>query len=179
MKNEYEKQAQEFLTKTKTTLEVVEATEQTAPLWSKKGEKHGIRYEVTLKNDRAKYIFDFWDSIKNAEIIEAVKILKPYGWAYENARAERVLHDNNIGIGHAKTQKGKAELLETLKPSAYNILACLNLLSEDNFEDFCSSFGYETDSIMALKTFEACKEQDRQLRRLFSMEEIELLTNIQ
>lgn len=65
------------------------------------------------------------------------------------------------------------------KPTAYSILACLSPLYEDNFEYFCASYGYNTDSINALKTYEAVKEQDYQLKKLFSQEEMEKLAEIQ
>lgn len=64
------------------------------------------------------------------------------------------------------------------KPKVYDILACLSPLYEDNLKDFCDAFGYDEDSITALKTFEACKDQDRMLRKLFTSEELERLTEI-
>ena len=183
MNTDYKKQAQEFLTQTKTTLEVVEAKEQTTPLWAKKGEKHGIRYEVTLKNDRAKYVFDFWNSIANAEIVEMAQEINQLQ-SNESSRFYHVqdfLKKHDITLGRIDLMKHEVvkKVKQAIMPTAYDILACLSLLHEDNFEDFCSSFGYEPDSITALKTFDACREQDRQLRRLFSMEELELLTEIQ
>lgn len=64
------------------------------------------------------------------------------------------------------------------RPNEYDILSCLNTLSENNFPDFCDAFGYDTDSIKALKTFEACQEQDKGLRRIFTDIELEKLNNI-
>ncbi len=65
-----------------------------------------------------------------------------------------------------------------VKPSAYSILACLDVMYEDTFEDFCSSFGYDTDSIMAEKTYRAILEQDRMLRKIFTNEQMEMLSEI-
>ncbi len=88
-----------------------------------------------------------------------------YGFDYwgSMADAEKIKH----GEGHGT------------KPKAYEILACLNPLNGADFEDFCAEFGYNEDSIMALKTFEAVREQDRNLRKLFSVEQLEALTEIQ
>jgi len=66
----YKKQGEDFLTETNTTLEVVEAVPQKSPLWTKEGEKHGINYSVTLKNDRHSYTFDFWGSVADKELLE-------------------------------------------------------------------------------------------------------------
>ena len=64
-------------------------------------------------------------------------------------------------------------------PSEYDILACLIPTYENTFEDFCLAVGYDTDSTTALKTFEACKKQTTELKKLFTEEELQLLTEIQ
>ena len=43
---------------------------------------------------------------------------------------------------------------------------------------FCSEFGYDNDSIKALRTFEACKEQTENFHRLFNKEEREILREL-
>ena len=65
------------------------------------------------------------------------------------------------------------------RPLAYDVLACLDPLFEDNFEDFCDSYGYDSDSIRALKIFEACQEQERGLKRIFTEEQLQKLSDIQ
>lgn len=135
MKTIYKQQAEQFLTDTKTTLEIVKAIPQKKPLWCKDGEKHGINYWVTLKNDRHSYSFNYWGSIADAE--------------------------------------------KDTKPTAYSILACLSYTPSENFEDFCDNFGYETDSITALKTFEAVQEQEKNLEKLFTVAELTKMAEIQ
>lgn len=45
------------------------------------------------------------------------------------------------------------------KPSKYDILACLTKSDPGSFEDFCSDFGYDSDSRKAYHIYEAvCKE---------------------
>lgn len=177
--NEYTAQAEKFLTDTETTLSIVEAVPQRDPLWAKKGEKHGIQYSVTLKNARGEYTFDFWNSIVNREILEAIDNIKGASWDNERVQAERILEKNCINwkyIQHSKDRK--EELKKKYIPNAYDILACLSPLYEDTFEDFCWSYCYDTDSITAQKTFDACREQDRMLRKLFSPDELEALNEI-
>lgn len=67
METEYDKQAKKFLEETKTTMQITVANPQLKPNWIKENEKHGIDYVVTLKNDRHRYTFHFWDSIANKE----------------------------------------------------------------------------------------------------------------
>lgn len=48
---------------------------------------------------------------------------------------------------------------EVVSPSLYDVLACLTKYDPGTFENFCSDFGYDSDSISALKTYKAvCKE---------------------
>lgn len=198
MKNEYLEQAQAFLIGTETTLEVIKAVPQKRPLWAKEGEKHGINYNVTLKNKNGVYTFDFWGSIADLEKLELAKEAKVRGiysshyftikqWCEEQASqtVPNVIKGQTRAMSTQKEIMGSAWLRNVvdtveilIKPTAYDVLACLDVLHEDNFEDFCSAFGYENDSIKALKTFKAVKEQDHNLRRLFTHDQLERLSEI-
>lgn len=180
---DYNKQAIDFLTKTNTTLKIEKATPQKPPLWTKKGDKHGINYTCTLENKNHKYTFDFWNSIAKAEYLESAIKCKELRNT-NNPHGDKVfalLKENKMGIGMLRLQYDRLieAVEEAIKPNEYDIIACLNPLYEDNFEDFCASFCYDTDSIQALKTFEAVKEEDRNLRKLFDRSELEALSEIQ
>ena len=131
--NTYEKQAQKFLKKTKTSMGIVYKEYGSMP-WDKKGEQRDI-YEITLSNKSGSYTFDFGTSIVN-------------------------------------TEAGK-------EPTAYDILSCLDILYSESFEDFCYEFGFDDDSISALRTYEGWKEQSESLKDMFSEEELEMLQEIQ
>jgi hypothetical protein len=61
----------------------------------------------------------------------------------------------------------------------YSILACLDTFREgESFEDFCNSYGYSTDSIMAEKTYQAVQEQAEGLKKVLSPEAIKELNEI-
>ena len=47
-----------------------------------------------------------------------------------------------------------------------------------DFKEFCLEFGYDNDSIKALRIFEACKEQTENFYRLFNEEEREILREL-
>lgn len=199
MNTEYLEQAKKFLADTTTTLEVVKAVPQKAPLWHNSTQdrdiKHGINYSVTLKNKNHSYTFDFWGSIADLEKLELAQEAQARGiysshyysikdWCDKQATATVPnIIKGKKGIGNTIGYMWLKNVVDTVNilitPTAYDILACLDVLYEDNFKDFCTSYGYEVDSINALKTFEAVKEQDRNLRKLFDRSELETLAEIQ
>ena len=70
-------------------------------------------------------------------------------------------------------------LIDRVKPSQYDVLACLNLDNSEDFKDFCANFGYDDDSLKAHKTYKAVKEESQQLKMLFNDKELELLSEVQ
>ena len=54
------------------------------------------------------------------------------------------------------------------KPTMYDILTCLTKYDPETFENFCSEYGYNTDSIKALNTYKAVKREFKGVNRLFS-----------
>ena len=67
---------------------------------------------------------------------------------------------------------------EFKEPSAYDVLASLTSYDTGTFEEFCSSYGYESDSIKAKKTYEAVVEEFKNVKMLFDDKEIEKLQEI-
>lgn len=169
------------MTETGTTMEVVEAVPQKMPLWCKEGAKHGIQYAVTLKNARYSYTFDFWGSINDRDMLEIAKNIeksgntsRPYFFKLKDFLKSEGLPFGMSAFGHILVEKTK----KAIEPNAYSVLACLDVLYSDTFEDFCAEFGYDVDSIKAEKTYRAMQEQDRALRRLFTTEHLEKLQEI-
>lgn len=179
--DEYEKQAQNFLRDTETALTVKISGKQGAPLWGKDGEKHGIKYDVVLKNARGSYAFPFWDSIASRELVDAIRDFQSFegmktGQDYRN---DEIIKKAGIRLSELRYSKtAKEEAIKKLVPSAYSVLACLNTYGGDTFKDFCANFGYDEDSRMAEKTFKAVQEQENNLRRLFSFEQLDALNEI-
>jgi hypothetical protein len=54
-----------------------------------------------------------------------------------------------------------------VNPSAADVLSslCLDANCGTSFEDFCGEFGYDPDSLQALKTYRACIVIERKLQR--------------
>ena len=63
------------------------------------------------------------------------------------------------------------------KPKEYDVLSCLNPAS-DTFEDFCFNYGYDDDSRHAYKTYKAVVAQSEELKKLFTFEELQELSEI-
>lgn len=62
-----------------------------------------------------------------------------------------------------------------IEPTEYDILACLTKYDVGSFEDFCGEFGYDIDSIKALKTYKAVVREYNNVTRVFGdiIEELE------
>lgn len=53
------------------------------------------------------------------------------------------------------------------EPTAEEILNCVAMdYSEEDFEDWCGEYGYDTDSRKAEKVYKACKKQTKDAKRL-------------
>ena len=64
------------------------------------------------------------------------------------------------------------------KPTMYDVLTCLQKYDVGTFEDFCSEFGYDTDSRAAERTYKAVLKEFAGVEKLFS-DVIEELQEIQ
>lgn len=153
---DYQKQAQDFLTRNGIKFRATLSDSKVAPWdqddsgakhWSAKGiERH--HYRVTLSREGGprnapgcsltRLTFDFWGSIADAE-------------------------------------KGVREV------SAYDVLACIS--SDANapevFEDYCAEYGESTDSIKAKQTYTRLSRFAKRLRAFFTESELEQLAEIQ
>lgn len=65
------------------------------------------------------------------------------------------------------------------EPTMYDILTCMTKYDPETFENFCSEFGYDTDSRKAEKTYKAVKKEYAAMKRLFSNEVLEEMQEIQ
>jgi hypothetical protein len=93
--------------------------------------------------------------------------------------------NNTKRLENAQNLKEKTEY----KPTKYDVLACLNVDYSEDFEDFCSNFGYEENDFdnkknnfineSAFVIYKAVQKETENLKLLFSEEEIELLHEVQ
>lgn len=65
------------------------------------------------------------------------------------------------------------------EPTLYSVLACLTKYDPETFEDFCAIYGYDNDSRKVEKIYKAVLKEWKNLNRLFTSDELELLTIIE
>ena len=64
------------------------------------------------------------------------------------------------------------------EPSLDEIMECLQKYDVGSFEDFCSDFGYDEDSRTAERIYKAVCKEFENMSRLFSEDELQILSNI-
>lgn len=74
---------------------------------------------------------------------------------------------------------GQSIAEDSNEPTMYDVLACLQKYDVGTFEDFCREFGYDQDSRTAERVYKAVQREYKNIKRLFSSEELELLAEIQ
>jgi hypothetical protein len=167
--NEFTRQADEFLEKANAKLTIRWIGLMRNEMWD--GKELRDRYEITLTTPKGSMTIDFWDSIHDTEIhnITAAKYAEiKYKQHWE------LLWNNE----RQKIYKELSQAKQDAEVTAYDILSCLEKYEIGTFEEFCAECGYSNDSIRAYKTFIACDEQYKKLKRLFTEEQMEELCEI-
>ena len=186
--NDYEKQAEKFLKDTNTTFKAEFL--KNGSHFPNDTEARDI-YTITLTRGGRFYKFDFGQSIKESGFILRDKNTKKeakYIWikeleeAYNKDRDKdkllRAIHLNlEGGFGFRKDIK-PFEVIYGKIPTAYDVLSCLTKHEINDFDDFCDEFGYDTDSRKAEKIYKAVVEEWKNVKILWSDEEIEELQEI-
>lgn len=170
--NEYEKQANDFLLKTGAK---IECTFLKNGLHFDSDKETRDIYEVRITRGSRSYTFNFGQSINDS------------GFYYTVGRNKKWIdrkHLNRKDLKFFIKMQDSSFLSNVDKihypsaPTNYDILECIEKYETGTFEDFCDNYGYSNDSISALKTYEACREQFKSLCALFTDEEIEFLQEI-
>lgn len=167
---EYEAQAKQFLADCNATMEIKFIGREIPTHWLGETKPHN-KYQFTITTPKGKYTSYFWDSLHNTEmstISEITYAQQKYKTSYDCLRSYE----------KAKARAELAKLKAKARPTEYDILACVEKYNYDSFSDFCSEFGYSTDSISARETFLACGEEYAGLRRIFMEEQMEMLREI-
>lgn len=139
------------------------ATSAELSTFPRKKHIHGDRWIVTFTRGSKSFTIPFWDSYNDAEL----RWMASKGWEF--------VRSNH---GFKLNQGLKILKLTDLKPSSYDVLACLTKYDPGTFEDFASEFGYNTDSRKALALYLSIQEEFTQVRSFFSSTELETLQEI-
>ena len=172
--SEYQQQALDFLEKCNATMEIEFIGAETNMNWNEDTKRN--KYRFTITTPRGKMSGDFWDSIRNTEITLMTPekyCAKHYGWYYNSL----MRHEQ------AKIRRELQEAKAKAVPTAYSILACLQKYEVGTMNDFFPEFGYEVhsadDMFTFMNTYNACVKEYRDLCRIFTEEQMEMLREIQ
>lgn len=171
----YEQQAIDFLTNTQTSIAVIFL--EHGKHFQDDEEDRDI-YEVTLQRGTRKYVFRFGQSIVNSGFYYTKGVQK-------TAIDRKHLEAKNLASIIYKTDfyflnNGKSDIIHYPKaPTAYDVLTCITKSDPGDFENFCSEYGYDTDSRKAKKTYKAVRDEWYNVSKLFSDTEIQQLQEIQ
>ncbi len=66
------------------------------------------------------------------------------------------------------------------EPNSYDVLSCISsdYYTPDSFAEFCGEYGYDQDSITALKMFKRCDRFAKRLQAFFTEQEAQQLSEI-
>ena len=168
--DECRQQALDFLAKCNATMEIKFVGKEIPAHWKDETKPHN-KYQFTITTPKGSYTSYFWDSLHNTEIMQLT--VQKYA-----ERKYRARYDVLRPYEQQKARNELCKLKEEAKPTEYSILACMEKYGYDSFSDFCSEFGYSTDSISARETYLACGEEYAGLRRIFTEEQMKQLREI-
>jgi hypothetical protein len=73
---------------------------------------------------------------------------------------------------------GQSQYNQGQEPTDYELLACLDPCGPGTHAEFCRGYDYDEDSRNGLKIYKELKRQAAALARLYTVEELEQLTEI-
>ena len=185
--NEYEKQAEDFLKETGTTFEIKFVKYD--KYFPKDSDKRDI-YEFTLSRGSRKYTALFGNSIfhsgvkvflanrKNPiDVTDKLNTLQLKDARSGKRPSFAVNNPLDFPLDFPLVRTDRVTIPEA--PTAYDVLACLTKYDPGTFENFCSDFGYDDDSITAHRTYEAVIKEWQGTQALFTDAELDQLQEIQ
>lgn len=148
------------------------------------GIKFNVDYAMNKENDK-EWACDVWNVSFNSELFTYktglghrlegnpktpyTPVLKPYKRDIEQLHSLLEL-SNRISAVHKVKERTFA-----VRPTQASVLYCLLLdaeASNDSFNNWCDAFGYDNDSLLAFKTYQACCDSAIQLSKVFTREQL-------
>jgi hypothetical protein len=93
-----------------------------------------------------------------------------YGYHFDEDEEKRYIFNCTLTRNRKRYTFNFGQSIATgnVEPTMYDILTCLTKYDPETFEFFCGEYGYNTDSIKALKTYKAVQREFNGINRLFS-----------
>lgn len=169
--NEYVKQAKDFLAKANATMRIVYVGLE-KPNWD---DSPHCTYDCKIKTPRGEMVVHFYDSLHNTEIMT----MSEKEW-YE--KTEKRYFECADRWDKMRVNSDRAEKKKTARPTAYDILACLQKYEVGSMDDFMAEFGYEIKSVKDMtnfiNTYNAVVKEYNDLCRIFTEEQMDELREI-
>ena len=171
---EYQQQALDFLKSCNATMDIEFLCTDVNQNWNDNSKRN--KYRFTITTPRGKMSGDFWDSIHNTEI--TLMTPETYSRKYYRMHYESLMRHEQVQI-----RKSLQELKAKAVPTPYDILACMEKYEVGTMNDFFDEFGYEVhsadDMFTFMNTYNAVVKEYRDLCRIFTEEQMEMLREIQ
>lgn len=171
---DYQQKAIDFLAACNATMDIEFMCTDVNQNWNDNSKRN--KYRFTITTPRGKMSGDFWDSIHNTEI--TLMKLNDYSIKTYRMKAECLSYSEKV-----KAVKALDKLIKDAKPTPYDILACLEKYEVGTMNDFFDEFGYEIhsadDMFSFMNTYNAVVKEYRDLCRIFTPEQMEMLREIE
>ena len=169
--SEYQQQAKNFLASCSATMEIKYVGLE-KPNWANKPH---CTYDCTIKTPRGEMMVHFYDSLENTNLLAMT--IDEY-----LRRNYRLVGLNSIDVRHRKAAAELRKKKEEAVPTEYDILACLTKYDVGSMDDFMQEFGYEIkcteDITNFINTYNAVVKEYNDVRRCFTEEQIEAMSEI-
>lgn len=163
--NEYDLLAEKFLKDTKTTMDVKFLT-------------HGKHFQDD-KEDRDIYCVIFTKGNKHITVMYGQSIAHSGRYIVRGTGKDLFLNDKKGIYKYTSKEWSVTQNKAFQEPRAYDVLSSLTKSNPEDFDTFCAEYGYDTDSIKALNTYNAVVKEWKDVEYLWSPEDIEKLLEIQ
>ena len=169
---EYERQAKDFLQACNAKIKITLVGKEINHLWNETKPRN--KYHFIITTPRGSMEGDFWDSIRNTELLNM-----SYVQFYEAIQRKSL-----DAVVPADTPEPNQffKMVKEAQPNAYSILSCLEKYEVGTMESFIYEFGYEIksfkDYIRVGKIYNAVVKEYRDLCRIFTPEQMEMMREI-
>lgn len=131
-------------------------------------------FVVEIKTPKGSYEFEFSDSVINSYVVLDTRTNK----ATNKYNIKNEFY-NESAINGCSDMHGLYKILRVIpNPTEYDILSCLTYYCPNDFEEFCMEYGYNSDSIKDLETYRRVLNENKNIKRIFTKEQIEKLQEI-
>jgi hypothetical protein len=103
-----------------------------------------------------------------------------YGTHFNNDTENRCIFNITLKKGGSQYsfKFGQSIAEGSNEPTLYDVLTCLTKYEPGTFVEFCGDFGYELDSPQSKKVYNSVLKEWAGMNRIFSSEELDILSGI-